>query len=184
MSTLSPFHYMRVARYLLAKWSDLPAYVASTIKSSNSLKPNPEASAGTGTGTGTGKDAPFPIPSSQPDPRPETEPAPSPSDPSSRPPRPDKQPDPRYPAEPVDIYRLMNDSRLLIPGAIKPPREIVVLCHGGCGRRGGLMAGLYGFSTATPIPLFPSLKLHYWASVLEVLRDKMGCKVVVVGVKG
>lgn len=45
-------------------------------------------------------------------------------------------------------------------------------------------AGLYGFSTATPIPLFPSLKLHYWASVLEVLRDKMGIKVVVVGVKG
>lgn len=45
-------------------------------------------------------------------------------------------------------------------------------------------AGLYGFSTATPIPLFPSLKLHYWASVLEVLRDKMGVKVVVVGVKG
>lgn len=45
-------------------------------------------------------------------------------------------------------------------------------------------AGLYGFSTATPIPLFPSLKLHYWASVLEVLRDRMGVKVLVVGVKG
>jgi triacylglycerol lipase len=44
--------------------------------------------------------------------------------------------------------------------------------------------GLYGFSTATPIPLFPSLKLHYWASVLEVLRDRLGAKVVVVGVKG
>jgi hypothetical protein len=44
--------------------------------------------------------------------------------------------------------------------------------------------GLYGFSTATPIPLFPSLKLHYWASVLEVLRDHMGANVVVVGVKG
>lgn len=44
--------------------------------------------------------------------------------------------------------------------------------------------GLYGFSTATPIPLFPSLKLHYWASVLEVLRDRIGAKVVVVGVKG
>jgi len=46
------------------------------------------------------------------------------------------------------------------------------------------MKGLYGFSTATPIPLFPSLKLHYWASVLEVLRDRMGANVVVVGVKG
>lgn len=47
-----------------------------------------------------------------------------------------------------------------------------------------IRAGLYGFSTATPIPLFPSLKLHYWASVLEVLRDRMGAKVLVVGVKG
>jgi len=46
------------------------------------------------------------------------------------------------------------------------------------------VTGLYGFSTATPIPLFPSLKLHYWASVLEVLRDRMGVNVVVVGVKG
>ncbi|EIW71613.1 triacylglycerol lipase [Tremella mesenterica] len=82
-------------------------------------------------------------------------------------------PEPGWPKEPSEIYRLMNDERLLIPGAVKPPREIVVLCH-----------GLYGFSTATPIPLFPSLKLHYWASVLEVLRDRMGVKVVVVGVKG
>ncbi|OXB36934.1 hypothetical protein LQV05_005184 [Cryptococcus neoformans] len=82
-------------------------------------------------------------------------------------------PDPKWPPGPKEIYNLMNDERLFVPGAIKPPREVVVLCH-----------GLYGFSTATPIPLFPSLKLHYWASVLEVLRDKMGVKVVVVGVKG
>jgi triacylglycerol lipase len=47
-----------------------------------------------------------------------------------------------------------------------------------------VFAGLYGFSTATPIPLFPSLKLHYWASVLEVLRERLGVKVIVVGVKG
>jgi triacylglycerol lipase len=39
-------------------------------------------------------------------------------------------PDPSYPPEPGDIYRLMNDERLMIPGGIKPPREIVVLCHG------------------------------------------------------
>lgn len=47
-----------------------------------------------------------------------------------------------------------------------------------------LSIGLYGFSTATPIPLFPSLKLHYWHAVLDVLRDTLGCKVMVVGVKG
>ncbi|ODO00810.1 triacylglycerol lipase [Cryptococcus wingfieldii CBS 7118] len=82
-------------------------------------------------------------------------------------------PDPKWPAGPKEIFNLMNDERLFVKGAAKPPREVIVLCH-----------GLYGFSTATPIPLFPSLKLHYWASVLEVLRDKMGCEVVVVGVKG
>lgn len=39
-------------------------------------------------------------------------------------------PDPSLPAEPSEMYRLMNDERLLIPGAVKPPKEIVVLCHG------------------------------------------------------
>ena len=97
------------------------------------------------------------------------------------------RPDPRFPPEPHEIYRLMNDERLLIPGAAKPPREIVVLCHGFslyvC-RVADASSGLYGFSTSTPFPLFPSLKLHYWASVLEVLRDRMGVKILVVGVKG
>ncbi|OCF43890.1 triacylglycerol lipase [Kwoniella heveanensis CBS 569] len=83
-------------------------------------------------------------------------------------------PDPKWPPGPTDIYRYMNDERLMVGrGAVKPPKEIVVLCH-----------GLYGFSTATPIPLFPSLKLHYWANVLDVLRNKIGANVVVVGVKG
>ncbi|WVQ96086.1 hypothetical protein IAU59_003187 [Kwoniella sp. CBS 9459] len=83
-------------------------------------------------------------------------------------------PDPKWPPGPTDIYRYMNDERLMVGrGAVKPPKEIVVLCH-----------GLYGFSTATPIPLFPSLKLHYWANVLDVLRNRIGANVVVVGVKG
>ncbi|WVW86809.1 hypothetical protein I302_108864 [Kwoniella bestiolae CBS 10118] len=82
-------------------------------------------------------------------------------------------PDPKWPPGPKEIFRLMNDERLMVGGRIKPPRETVVLCH-----------GLYGFSTATPIPLFPSLKLHYWANVLDVLRNKIGANVVVVGVKG
>ena len=97
------------------------------------------------------------------------------------------QPDPNLPPEPTEIYRLMNDERLLVPGSIKPPRETVVLCHGEFNQveeHSSHVAGLYGFSTATPIPLFPSLRLHYWASVLEVLRDRMGVNVVVVGVKG
>lgn len=47
--------------------------------------------------------------------------------PSPRPARPDRVPDNRYNTE---IYRLMNDDRAYVPGAMKPPREIVVLCHG------------------------------------------------------
>lgn len=40
-------------------------------------------------------------------------------------------PDPSLPPEPREIYRLMNDQKLFVKGAIKPPREVVVLCHGG-----------------------------------------------------
>lgn len=39
-------------------------------------------------------------------------------------------PDPKWPPGPKEIYNLMNDERLFVPGAIKPPREVVVLCHG------------------------------------------------------
>lgn len=41
-------------------------------------------------------------------------------------------PDPKWPPGPKEIYNLMNDERLFVPGAIKPPREVVVLCHGEC----------------------------------------------------
>lgn len=75
-------------------------------------------------------------------------------------------------SHPNTIARLMADPTLFTPDFIAP-NNVVVLCH-----------GLYGFSTATPIPLFPSLKLHYWHVVLEALRDRLGCKILVVGVKG
>lgn len=39
-------------------------------------------------------------------------------------------PDPKWPPGPKEIYNLMNDERLFMPGAVKPPREVVVLCHG------------------------------------------------------
>lgn len=122
------------------------------------------------------------------------------------------------------MSRLMADPTLFTPD-FKPPRNIIVLCHGlslplltlpyiflddppigdfsptlssnsipvskgtpysSIPQLFSLLRnpGLYGFSTATPIPLFPSLKLHYWAAVLEVLRDRLGAKVMVVGVKG
>jgi triacylglycerol lipase len=39
-------------------------------------------------------------------------------------------PDPDLPPEPSEIYRLMNDERLLVKGGVKPPKDVVVLCHG------------------------------------------------------
>lgn len=40
------------------------------------------------------------------------------------------QPDSRMPPQPTEIYRLMNDERLLHPGRNNAPNEIIVLCHG------------------------------------------------------
>jgi triacylglycerol lipase len=45
-------------------------------------------------------------------------------------PLPDRRPDPHFPPEQRDIYRLMNDPRAFLPGAMQAPREVVVLCHG------------------------------------------------------
>ena len=48
-------------------------------------------------------------------------------------PRSTRQPlrsDPDLPPEPSEIYRLMNDERLLVQGGAEPPREVIVLCHG------------------------------------------------------
>lgn len=101
-------------------------------------------------------------------PPPPTTPTPSPSKPVPTPSSTPSTP-PTYSSE---IKRLMADATLFTPRFI-PPRNITVLCH-----------GLYGFSTATPIPIFPSLKLHYWHAVLEALRERLGCKIMVVGVKG
>ncbi|ORY34820.1 Alpha/Beta hydrolase protein [Naematelia encephala] len=168
-TTLSPFRYIAFARYLLQRWLDHP-HVSSWKGKGKAVNPTHYRTNRHLPGRGpvvrsmsaeSGRSLPISHPDLQ-------HPIAGPSE-YRRP----LVPDPNLPPEPNDIYRLMNDERLMIPGALKPPREVVVLCH-----------GLYGFSTATPIPLFPSLKLHYWASVLEVLRDRMGVKVVVVGVKG
>ncbi|KAL7424974.1 hypothetical protein Q5752_000661 [Cryptotrichosporon argae] len=176
-TTLHPFRYITIARYVFQRLLEssiprrrvrprpvvLPASRRATILDSRD-EHTLSASAGAQAGPST-PSASCSAPSASSG-KPQH---PDPTDP----PRPDATPDPRYPPEPKDIYRLMGDEHLFVPGAMKTPREIVVLCH-----------GLYGFSTATPIPLFPSLKLHYWANVLEVLRDRMGVKVVVVGVNG
>lgn len=53
---------------------------------------------------------------------------------------------------------------------IKKPRYPIVLCH-----------GLYGFDVRGP---FWGLEIHYWASVLDILREKVGAEVIVRGVPG
>ncbi|WVR08157.1 hypothetical protein IAU60_005203 [Kwoniella sp. DSM 27419] len=184
MTALSPFRYIQLARYVLHRWVDSIPSVKGK-QNAAALLHRLERSTGQpervlrstamehSSNARSRMDEPIAGPSRIPD-----GPRPGPQQPHRRPRRghgnyPLLEPDPKWPAGPTDIYRLMNDERLMVSGAVKPPRETVVLCH-----------GLYGFSTATPIPLFPSLKLHYWANVLDVLRNKVGADVIVVGVKG
>ncbi|KAK6908814.1 hypothetical protein I203_102818 [Kwoniella mangroviensis CBS 8507] len=187
MTALSPFRYFAVARYLVHRWVDSMPSIKGKGKAkalqhyrqtqhqhnhllrSTSLESHPSSAS-------SHSDIPLAGPS-----RPshhQNQYHGHGSDPKGNGERPDVKfpklaPDPKWPPGPKEIFNLMNDERLMVGGRIKPPRETVVLCH-----------GLYGFSTATPIPLFPSLKLHYWANVLDVLRNKIGANVVVVGVKG
>ncbi|KAH0832129.1 alpha beta-hydrolase [Lanmaoa asiatica] len=66
------------------------------------------------------------------------------------------------------IHRLMNNPTLFDPA--RAPRYPIVLCH-----------GLYGFDVRGPAA-FPSLRLHYWSSVLSILKHKLGAEVIVTGV--
>lgn len=68
----------------------------------------------------------------------------------------------------TDIGTLMRHPALL--DNIKKPRYPIVLCH-----------GLYGFDVRGP---FWGLEIHYWASVLDILRKKVGAEVIVRGVPG
>ncbi|MBW0493263.1 hypothetical protein O181_032978 [Austropuccinia psidii MF-1] len=50
---------------------------------------------------------------------------------------------------------------------IRIPRHPIVLCH-----------GLYGFTVWGPSS-FPRFQIHYWGKLLEVLRNKLGVKVII-----
>lgn len=67
-----------------------------------------------------------------------------------------------------DIGELMRHPDLMKD--IKTPRNPIVLCH-----------GLYGFDVRGP---FWGLEIHYWASILDILRKKVGAEVIVRGVPG
>ncbi|TRM62145.1 Alpha/Beta hydrolase protein [Schizophyllum amplum] len=66
------------------------------------------------------------------------------------------------------IHKLMANPALFDP--LRRPRYPLVLCH-----------GLYGFDTRGP-NAFPSMRMHYWANVLQILREKLGAEVVVTAV--
>ncbi|KAK8849562.1 hypothetical protein IAR55_004897 [Kwoniella newhampshirensis] len=186
-TTLSPFRYIQIARYIVHRWMDHIPTIKGKGRAASPILPKTKhmhrsapvlrsTAAASSAESHPSEDVPVAGPSrlrdEQHDPQKNSGHSHHRQAPGYRR-LPKLAPDPKWPSGPTDIYNLMNDERLMIPGAAKPPKQTVVLCH-----------GLYGFSTATPIPLFPSLKLHYWASVLEVLRDRMGVNVVVVGVKG
>ncbi|KAF6755879.1 lipase 2 [Ephemerocybe angulata] len=75
------------------------------------------------------------------------------------------------PAHPPDvIHQLMMNPALTDP--LRTPRYPIVLCH-----------GLYGFDSRGPTN-FPSLRMHYWANTLRILRGTIGAEVIVTSVPG
>lgn len=68
------------------------------------------------------------------------------------------------------IHSLLKNPVIFEP--IRKPRSPIVLCH-----------GLYGFDVWTP-PGIPKLQLHYWADLMDILRNKIGAEVIVTGVPG
>ena len=70
------------------------------------------------------------------------------------------------------------------------PRHPIVLCHGEFGPSLSVLSqsayltrpsfpGLYGFDVRGP---FLGLEIHYWATVLDILRQKVGAEVLIHGV--
>ena len=55
---------------------------------------------------------------------------------------------------------------------IRKPRNPIVLCH-----------GLYGFDS-WGLEILPSLRIHYWADVLTVLKGVVGIDPIITGVPG
>jgi triacylglycerol lipase len=139
-ATLSPFRYAQVAKYALQRWLDqTPNVVKSTWKGKGRATPVVTA---TPSGSRQASGSSSSSSSSESDVSPGADSGPSsstsPESPdlsgsssgSSKKSRYILQPDSRMPPQPTEIYRLMNDERLLEPGRLHAPKEIIVLCHG------------------------------------------------------
>ncbi|PFH54027.1 hypothetical protein AMATHDRAFT_170612 [Amanita thiersii Skay4041] len=75
---------------------------------------------------------------------------------------------PDIPHPPDIIHQLIQNPALYDP--FRTPRYPIVLW-------------LYGFDSRGP-STFPSLRMHYWANVLKILRGKLGAEVIVTAVPG
>lgn len=128
-TTLSPFRYIQLARYVVNKWLDQAPLAGAKWKGKGKAKPLLRGAAGvtarggvvnyavnTDTTTNNGSNDRTGLASTA---------GAGPS--TSRTPL---TPDPRMPAQSTEIYRLMNDERLLGRSRDNAPKEIIVLCHG------------------------------------------------------
>ncbi|KAI0049428.1 alpha/beta-hydrolase [Auriscalpium vulgare] len=93
-------------------------------------------------------------------------------EPKMRPREPSPPPENHDPTPENDgvIQQLMRSPVLFDP--VRAPRYPIVLCH-----------GLYGFDVRGP-SAFPSLRMHYWSSILNILRKTIGAEVLVTSVPG
>ncbi|KAK7042343.1 ubiquitin-related modifier 1 [Favolaschia claudopus] len=86
-------------------------------------------------------------------------------------------PEPRRPEVKQDntpqmdpLHQLLYHPALFDP--IRTPRYPIVLSH-----------GLYGFDTRGPTS-FPSMRMHYWSNVLNILRKHLRAEVIITSVPG
>ncbi|KAJ7177960.1 Alpha/Beta hydrolase protein [Mycena filopes] len=83
---------------------------------------------------------------------------------------PNPLPNSQPPLDPDPIHQLLLHPALFDP--VRTPRYPIVLTH-----------GLYGFDSRGPSS-FPSMRMHYWSNVLNILRDKVGAEVIITSVPG
>ncbi|KAJ7624966.1 Alpha/Beta hydrolase protein [Mycena polygramma] len=102
-------------------------------------------------------------PNSSPDMRPK------PRKPPKSPP-PEPLPEMEQDTSPDAIHQLLLHPALFDP--VRTPRYPIVLSH-----------GLYGFDSRGPIS-FPSMRMHYWSNVLNILRNKVGAEVIITSAPG
>jgi triacylglycerol lipase len=133
-TTLSPFRYVQVARYMINRWLDHAPGATSKWKGKGKAKPLTRATAASSpSGTlkySTGSDTPSGSDGQWEKATPDNASGSSSGGAGPSTSRTKLQPDPRMPAQSTEIYRLMNDERLLVRDRKNAPKEIIVLCHG------------------------------------------------------